>query len=80
MLSPKLATTADRQVRKPLLCEACEQKFGSLGEAYTISLVRNEKGFRLLEMLEAPKARFRIAGDHKEFFGDELPLKVDPLV
>lgn len=58
MMSPSFATLTDRQVKKPLLCFDCEQRFSKNGENYALSLINREDNiFKALELINGAEPR-----------------------
>jgi hypothetical protein len=79
MMSPAFATLTDRQVKKPLLCFDCEQRFSKSGENYALSLINREDNiFKALELINAAEPR-QSADGFFTYFSKEAGIDNDQL-
>jgi hypothetical protein len=73
IVTPTVAIQGVRQVKTPLLCYDCEQRFRRDGEDYAMTMVNRNSHFKALELVRAAK-RFRPAGELNEYFGDDIGI------
>jgi len=79
MMTASFATLTDRQVKKPLLCLDCEQRFSKHGENYALSLVnRDDNIFKALELINAAEPR-QSADGFLTYFSKEAGIDNDQL-
>lgn len=52
LISRKISIQSDYQMKRPLLCSACERRFSENGENYVMPLLKKRNRFPLLEKLK----------------------------
>lgn len=78
MVSRSFAKPTDLQLKKPLLCRHCEEKFCKFGEDYSLSMVNRNGTFKALDMVTAAPPRLK-EGNFYTYFGTDVGLDMDAL-
>ncbi len=81
VMTPKIATHTQKQVKEYMFCADCEDRFNKGGESYVSTLIYNGKDFPLLDRIKlAPLAGVKISQQNLEMFlGRKLGINTGKL-
>lgn len=80
VMTPRLATHTQHQVKEYMFCEKCEDLFNKGGESYVSTLVYNGQSFPLLDRIKlAPFAGRVVSNGLERFSGEKLGINTDKL-